>query len=203
MHMRHAPTLACAPVCLYSHRCTSPMIVPIIVPAGCRAVIEVTVQQVCFSTDESNSLPRSFTTAVKNVGSVALMLPHFGETHSRPASERVPRPHCCAWFMIWHFWPGVSVGVTQVRSSDAVRKKSQDGGHAGLGRTWWPTGPQRSMCCSDCTPNAVSSSVRSSTTKMQRPPTRNSGRRGPHPERRRALETKAPLSEKNLLCLDM
>lgn len=161
------------------------MIVPIIVPAGCRAVIEVTVQQVCFPTDESKSLPRSFTTAVKNVGSVALMLPHFGETHSRPVSERVPRPHCCARFMIWHFWPGVSVGVTQVRPSDAVRNKP-DGGHAGLGRMWWRTGPQRSMCCSDCTPNAASSSVRSSTTKMQSPPTRTSGRRGPHPERRRA-----------------
>lgn len=104
---------ACAPVCLlahrtrcmYSHRCTSPMIVPIIVPAGSLApgttqrywaVIEVTVQQVRFATDESKSLPRSFTTAVKNVGSVALMLPHLGETHSRPVSERVPRPHCCA-----------------------------------------------------------------------------------------------------------
>lgn len=122
--LRHGQCMCtCAMPPRYSHRCTSPMIVPIIVPAGCRAVIEVTVQQVCFSTDESNSLPRSFTTAVKNVGSVALMLPHLGETHSRPVSERVPRPHCCARFMIWHFWPGVSVGVTQVRPSDAVRKK--------------------------------------------------------------------------------
>lgn len=110
--------------CMYSHRCTSPMIVPIIVPAGCWAVIEVTVQQICF---ESNSLPQSFTTAVKNVGSVALMLPHFGETHSRPVSERVPRPHCCARFMICHFWPGVSVRDTQVRPSDAVRKSQTVG----------------------------------------------------------------------------